>query len=95
MKSLLGPLLDPLPEIDDVDTVWVLWPLEHLTVWSNEQRGWTDLLFNVGDPEAETAPDEMDPLQDAENYFLTRVGHTGGSPYLFHLSAAKHPAEDA
>lgn len=75
--------------------MWVLWPLEHLTVWSNEQRGWTDLLFNVGDPEAETAPDEMDPLQDAENYFLTRVGHTGGSPYLFHLSAAKHPAEDA
>ena len=85
--SILGPLLDPLPDIEGVDTVWVLWPLEHLTVWSNEQRAWTDLLFNVRDPEAETAPDEMDALQEAEDYFLARVGHTGGSPYLFRLSA--------
>jgi hypothetical protein len=60
--SILGPLLDPLPDIEGVDTVWVLWPLEHLTIWSNEQRAWTDLLFNEGDPEAETAPDEMDAL---------------------------------
>ena len=92
--SILGPLLDPLPDIEGVDTVWVLWPLEHLTVWSNEQRAWTDLLFNVGDPEAETAPDEMDALQDAEDYFLARVGHTGGSPYLFRLSAGGGTAED-
>ncbi len=92
--SILGPLLDPLPDIEGVDTVWVLWPLEHLTVWSNEQRAWTDLLFNAGDPEAETAPDEMDALQDAEDYFLARVGHTGGSPYLFRLSAGGGTAED-
>jgi hypothetical protein len=111
MQPVLGPLLDPLPAIEGVDTVWVLWPLEHLTVWSNEQRAWTDLVFNVGhpeffnvgdpdlvfnvgDPEAETAPDEMDALQDAEDYFLARVGHAGGSPYLFRLSADGGTAED-
>ena len=89
------PLLDPLPDIEGVDTVWVLWPLEHLTVWSNEQRAWTDLLFNiVADPDAEPAPDEMDALQDAEDYYLARVGHTGGSPYLFRLRAAGGTAED-
>jgi hypothetical protein len=94
METIIGPLLDPLPEIDGVDTVWVLWPLEHLTVWSNEQRAWTDLMFNLGGPEDETTRAEMDPLQDAEDYFLTRVGHTGGSPYLFHLSAAERTAEE-
>jgi hypothetical protein len=94
MRPIIGPLLDPLPDIEGVDTVWVLWPLEHLTVWSNEQRAWTDLLFNVGNPEAETAPDEMDALQDAEDYFLARVGHAGGSPYLFQISADGGTAED-
>lgn len=89
MQPILGPLLDPLPDIDHVDTVWVLWPLEHLTVWSNEQRAWTDLLFNVGGPEAEKAPDEMDALQDAEDYYLARVGHVGRSPYLFKISAGE------
>jgi hypothetical protein len=48
MRPILGPLLDPLPDIEGVDTVWVLWPLEHLTVWSTEQRAWTDLMFNIG-----------------------------------------------
>jgi hypothetical protein len=93
MQPILGPLLDPLSDIEDVDTVWLLWPLEHLTVWSNEQRAWTDLVFNAGGPEAETASDEMDVLQDAEQYFLDRVGHTGGSPYLFQLSADRGTAE--
>jgi hypothetical protein len=94
MQPVLGSLLDPLPDIEGVDTVWVLWPLEHLTVWSNEQRAWTDLLFNVGDPDAETAPDEMDALQDAEGHFLACVGHTRGSPYRFRLSADGGTAED-
>lgn len=97
MQPVLGPLLDPLLDIEGVDTMWVLWPLEHLTVWSNEQRAWTDLLFNiVADPEAETASDEdeLDALQDAEDYYLSRIGHAGGSPYLFRLSAAGDSAED-
>jgi hypothetical protein len=73
--------------------VWVLWPLEHLTAWSNERRSWTDLLFNALDPEAQIASDELDPLQSAEDYFLDQVGHAGGSPYLFKLSAANGAGE--
>lgn len=95
MRFILGPLLDPLSDIEGVDTVWVLWPLEHLTVWSNEQHAWTDLLFNIGgEPEAEASPDEMDALQDAEDYYLFRVGHIGGSPYLFRILTAEGTAED-
>lgn len=94
MQPILGPLLDPLPDIDGIDTVWVLWPLEHLTVWSNARRAWTDLLFNAIDPDAQAASDEMDPLQYAEDYFLTRVGHAGGSPYLFKLPGDRGAGED-
>lgn len=93
-RPILGPLLDPLPHIEAVDTVWVLWPLEHLTVWSNKQRAWTDLLFNAGAPGEKRSSDEMDALQDAEDYYLTRLGHTGGSPYLFRLSASGDTPED-
>ena len=96
MRPILGPLLHPLPYIEGVDTVWVLWPLEHLTVWSTKQRAWTDLLFNVGrDPKAEPTSDDgdLDVLRDAENYYLACVGHTGGSPYLFHISTSEDAAE--
>jgi hypothetical protein len=87
MEPVLGPLLDPLSDIESVETVWVLWPLEHLTVWSNARSAWTDMLFNLEDPEEETAPD-ADALQDAEDYYLSRIGHTEGSPYLFQLQAS-------
>jgi hypothetical protein len=98
MHPILGPLLHPLPDIEGVDTVWVLWPLEHLTVWSAKQHSWTDLLFNTGgDPEAEPIPDhdDLDVLQDAENYYLASVDHTGGSPYLFRITADGNTIEDA
>jgi hypothetical protein len=29
----------------------------------------------------------MNILQAAERYFLTRIGYTGGSPYLYSFSA--------
>lgn len=97
MRPILGPLLSPLADIEGVDSVWVLWPFDHLTVWSTERRAWTDLLFNIGGyPAAEPSPgdDDLDVLQDAEDYFLACVGHTGGSPYLFHISADEDSARD-
>lgn len=97
MRPILGPLLSPLADIEGVDSVWVLWPFEHLTVWSTERCAWTDLLFNIGGvPAAEPTPgdDDLAILQDAEDYFLACVGHTGGSPYLFHISAVEATAGD-
>lgn len=100
---ILGPALDPLPDIEGVDTVWVLWPFEHLTVWSSEQRSWIDLIFGTpvraadrrmvaptGKPES----DEFGPIQYAEDYFLTRIGHYKGSPYLFRISLDPDDRDD-
>jgi hypothetical protein len=89
---VIGPLLDSLDDIEDLDTVWVLWSPSHLTVWSNERREWINLLFNVATVEETGAPQresrQLDILQEAEQYFLARIGHTSGSPYLFGLSSA-------
>jgi hypothetical protein len=103
LEVLIAPLLDPLTGVEDLDTVWVLWPLEHLTMWSSERHQWIDLLFNavatkepvVSQPE----PGDLDVLQEAEQYFLTRIGYTSGSPYLFRLSTTssrdeEHPTID-
>jgi hypothetical protein len=40
MRPVLGPLLDPLPDIEGIDTVWVLWPLEHLTLTFHGGMAW-------------------------------------------------------
>ena len=45
---------------------------------------------------AESVPDDddLDVLQDAEDYYLACVSHTAGSPYLFHISAGGDTAGD-
>ena len=97
-NAVIAPLLDPLSGVEDIDTVWVLWPFEHLTVWSSERSEWTELLFSGVLSRSTTVPpaelddlerelDGLTILQGAEQYFLTRIGHTGGSPYLFGFSA--------
>jgi hypothetical protein len=30
----IAHLLEPLTDIDEVDSVWLLWPPSHLVVWS-------------------------------------------------------------
>ena len=89
-EYVIGPYLDPLEDVGDLDTVWVLWPPHHLTVWSRERREWLNLLFDCMNPD-ETAARSRHPiplpiLQDAEQYFLTRTGHIGRSPYFFRAS---------
>ena len=78
---VIGPYLEPLEDIGDLDTVWVLWPPHHLTVWSRERHEWINLLFELMNPDEE--PTELPVLQDAEQEFLTRIGHTDPSPYYF------------
>jgi hypothetical protein len=43
---VIGPDLDPLEDVGDIDTVWVLWDSHHLTVWSSDRHEWTNLLFD-------------------------------------------------
>jgi hypothetical protein len=91
---IIGPLLDPLEGAGDLASVWVLWVPDHLTMWSRDDPGWIDLFFRAATPEEAQShePDRLAVLQEAEDYFLTRIGHTAGSPYLFGLSSAWPPA---
>jgi hypothetical protein len=81
---VMGPYLEPLEDVGDLDTVWVLWPPHHLTMWSRERYEWINLMFDLMNPDEK--PGEFPALQAAEMYFFTRSGHTGGSPYLFTAS---------
>ena len=86
-EPVIGMYLDPLEDVGDLDTVWVLWAPDHLTVWSYARHEWINLLFDNVNPdetdERTRKPIPLATLQEAEQYFLTRTGHTGGSPYLF------------
>jgi hypothetical protein len=86
-EPVIGMYLDPLEDVGDLDTVWVLWAPDHLTVWSYARHEWINLLFDNMNPdetdERTRKPTPLATLQEAEQYFLTRTGHTGGSPYLF------------
>lgn len=86
--NVIASFLEPLNDISGVDTVWVLWVPDHMTMWSRYSGSWTDMLFGVMDPEDVTQqnPGEPNALQQAEQYFLTRIGNEGESPYIFGIS---------
>jgi hypothetical protein len=89
-NDVIGPLLDPLEGVNDLATVWVLWVPNHLTMWSGGDSEWIDLFFRVATPEELRTrdPDRLAMLQEAEAYYLERIGHAGRSPYLFRLSSS-------
>jgi hypothetical protein len=76
---LIGPHLDPLENVEDLGTVWVLWDPHHLTVWSSDQHEWINLLFDCVTPdeiaERSWKPIPLATLQEAEQYFLKRTGY--------------------
>lgn len=84
---VIGPYLDPLEDIGNIDTVWVLWPPHHLTMWSRERHEWINLMFDGMNRDEVVArqqqPVALPVLQEAEQYFLSRTGHTDPSPYFF------------
>jgi hypothetical protein len=86
-EPVIGMYLDPLEDVGGLDTVWVLWAPHHLTVWSYARHEWINLIFDTMNPgetdEWMRRPIRIASLQEAEQYFLTRTGYTGGSPYLF------------
>jgi len=87
---VIGPHLDPLEDVPDVDTVWVLWPPHHLAMWSRERHAWVNLMFEAMNPEEATTwrhrPNPIPVLLEAEQYFLSRSGSADQSPYFFTAS---------
>ena len=50
-EPVIGMYLDPLEDVSDLDTVWVLWAPDHLTVWSYARHEWINLLFDNMNPD--------------------------------------------
>lgn len=86
---IVAPLLEPLPDVTRLDTVWVLWVPDHLTMWSRNKSVWTEMFFRAAtkDEVIHGPHAELSVLQDAESEFLARVRPSYGSPYLFGLVA--------
>ncbi|MEU4607626.1 hypothetical protein AB0F43_31965 [Kribbella sp. NPDC023972] len=88
-SPILAYMLDPLDDIDGIDSVWVLWAPGHLVVWSAGSQTWTDLVYTADDPQDPSVDydENLDFLQQVEQRFLDETGCDGGSPYLFRLTA--------
>lgn len=95
----IAHLLDPLTDLDGIDTVWLLWAPTHLVQWSTLDQRWINLIFagsdRADDPDLRLESD-FELLQDVEKKFLDDIGHTAGSPYLFTLrgSAGEAATDD-
>ena len=87
---VIGPYLDPLEDVDDIDAVWVLWPPHHLVMWSSERHEWMNLMFDAMNQDEVSArqqrPIALPVLLEAEQDFLTRTGRTDRSPYFFEVT---------
>ncbi|WP_157517578.1 hypothetical protein [Micromonospora rifamycinica] len=93
----IGAALAPAAIHPALDTLWVLWVPDHLTVWCTKDQTWTDLLFTGANldepPEAGRSP--LAVLQEAESDFLAAVaGHSGytDSPYLYEIARSQDPS---
>lgn len=83
-RIILGPSLAPLQGFDKLASIWVLWMPGHLTVWSKRTQTWVNLIFTVNhDEENHELDDFGTALQQAERYFLDRIGYALPSPFTF------------
>lgn len=68
----MAHLLEPLGDIEGVDSVWVLWAPTHLVAWSTKHQEWTNLK-SVGVTRDDVGPshdEDLDLLQQIELEFL-------------------------
>jgi hypothetical protein len=86
-------LLNPLSDVPELDTVWVLWVPDHLSLWSRRHGRWSDLLFTGMNKNELLAPSVLSVLQDAEQDFLDRIGASDASPYLYELVSGSEDSQ--
>jgi hypothetical protein len=76
---VIGPYLDPLEDVDDIDTVWLLWPPHHLVMWSSERHEWMNLMFDAMNPDEVSARQQrhiaLPVLLEAEQDFFPHRPH--------------------
>jgi len=80
------PALSPLVRLD---TLWVYFhSLQSIAQWSASERRWTDMMFAGWSPDYGPEPEgRIDGMEDAEGAILERLGHLGGSPWLFGMES--------
>ena len=95
-NKLIAHLLEPLRDLDGIDSVWFLWAPTHLVVWSSEHREWTNLIFDAIDPSDATPSHEesIELLQHVELEFLKQTNYPKQSPYVFSLTATGNEVAD-
>jgi hypothetical protein len=84
---LISPKLPPLDDLQDIESVWLYFAPMHLAVWSSRAQIWTELILDADRDGDRGFVRNQDFLQELEDRFLTCIGHTSGSPYLFGLTA--------
>ena len=88
--TIIAPYLTPLSDLEDLDTVWVLWVPYHVTVWSKRANEWFNVVFTSLDP-PDSDSHGLGDIQDADNYFMSKIGVKNPSPYVFGISADQDP----
>jgi hypothetical protein len=85
-SAVTGPYLKPLRDFPDLDTVWVHWPTEKITVWSKKANRWFNGVVGSRFPLREGV-DRFISIQDVERYFLEQIGYPGQPPFVVNLKA--------
>lgn len=84
---LISPKLPPLTDLRGIESMWLYLAPMHLAMWSSRAQIWTELILDADRDGNGDFVRNQDFLQELEDRFLTCIGHTRGSPYLFGLIA--------
>jgi hypothetical protein len=91
-NRLLAPCLKPPNFREGLDTIWILWVSEDITVWSSKVGEWLNFKFGSFDPD-KVDNDGLRSIQDIETHFLDCIGYTRGSPFLFGFDTSDDEAD--
>jgi hypothetical protein len=90
VNVFMSPHLPPMPDDINLDSVWVLWVPDHLTMWSRAEQQWTEMMFLAFDPEdpvdADASYHDLSVLQAASLRLLSRIRPGVADPYVFGLT---------
>lgn len=87
---LLAGHLNPLNDLADIDSVWLLMAPMSCAVWSRHHTRWTNVVlgaYKAGEEPNGDPDEDLGVLQQIEMEYLTLIGDPTGSPYTFGLTA--------
>lgn len=83
----IARLLPPLQVHAEIDSVWVLWVPDHLTVFLPKRNEWIDLIFSaMNENEQQLNRGLLSLLQEAEMEYLATTDQRISSPFVFSMT---------